>query len=122
MARKINSLKENRVATFNNEISRQERKLKNLVNSLAKLTSQEVIDLVNSDIEETQNLISKLKSNKTKLEKYHCSVSKVNGALPITADEILENEYLFDSLCSLFISEITIEKDNVVFSLNDLKR
>ena len=122
MARKINSSNKNKVATLNKEISRQERTLMNLVKSLAKLTSQEVIDLVNKDIEETQQRINELKTSKTTLENYQCSVSNVSGYQSITADEILENEYLFDSLCSLFISEIIIGKDDVEFVLNDLKQ
>ena len=87
-----------------------------------KITSQEVIDLVNKDIEETQQRINELKTSKTTLENYQCSVSNVSGYQSITADEILKNEYLFDSLCSLFISEIIIGKDDVEFVLNDLKQ
>lgn len=101
------------------------RELMSSVNSLAKLENNDTIAFVNKEINARQEVLNSMESRVTSLQaqlSHSNSVIKafLSIGITITGDDVLKDPVLFKKSLSLYIKEINVFEDKVVYNLKDL--
>ena len=95
------------------------------VKSLSKLENVDTIAFVNKEINARQEVINTMESRVASLQaqlSHSNSVIKtfLSNGITITGDDVLKDPVLYKKSLSLYIKEINVFVDKVVFNLKDL--
>lgn len=119
----INKRANSELTSVVSSITSAEKDLHSTIVALGRATDERVIDSINLELKAKQDNIEALKSRKAVLSAEIKDVSKFikdvkNGNITITGNDLLNDEESFSSLLHLFIKNITIKQNKIVFNFN----
>ena len=113
--------------TLKNEVVAKEREINKKIEALSNSKNALVSEIITAQIQKLSEIKKVKEKRKEELSEQINKVDDVvkkylSGELKIDAVDIMNNDKVFKGLATLIIKDITITKDEITFSLNDLSK